>query len=72
MYDVSTLESEVAKLIVRTLTLKVDPAWIQPEGPLFGDSKASATITMVATAPHQHMCGLESSVMFPFYATGDS
>ena len=35
--DVSTLESEVAKLIVRTLSLKVDPAQIQPEEPLFGD-----------------------------------
>jgi acyl carrier protein len=35
--DVSSLEAEVAKLIVRTLTLKVDPAQIQPEEPLFGD-----------------------------------
>jgi acyl carrier protein len=35
--DVSPLEAEVAKLIVRTLTLKVDPAQIQPEEPLFGD-----------------------------------
>jgi len=35
--DVSTLEVEVAKLIVRTLALKVDPAQIQPEEPLFGD-----------------------------------
>jgi acyl carrier protein len=35
--DVSPLEAEVAKLIVRTLTLKVEPAQIQPEVPLFGD-----------------------------------
>jgi acyl carrier protein len=34
---VSPLEAEVAKLIVQTLTLKVDPAQIQPEEPLFGD-----------------------------------
>lgn len=37
MSDVSPLEAEVAKLIVRTLTLKVEPAQIQPEEPLFGD-----------------------------------
>lgn len=37
MSDVSPLEAEVAKLIVRTLTLKVDPAQIQPEEALFGD-----------------------------------
>ena len=37
MSDVSPLESDVAKLIVRTLTLKVDPSQIQPEEPLFGD-----------------------------------
>jgi acyl carrier protein len=35
--DVSPLEAEVAKLIVRTLTLKVDPTQIHPEEPLFGD-----------------------------------
>jgi acyl carrier protein len=35
--DVSPLEAEVATLIVQTLTLKVDPAQIQPEEPLFGD-----------------------------------
>ena len=35
--DVSPLEMEVAKLIIRTLTLKVDPAQIHPEAPLFGD-----------------------------------
>jgi acyl carrier protein len=35
--DISSLEAEVAKLIVRTLNLKVDPAQIQPEEPLFGD-----------------------------------
>jgi len=33
--DVSPLEAEVAKLIVRTLNLKVEPAQIQPEQPLF-------------------------------------
>ena len=37
MSDVSPLEIEMAKLIVQTLTLKVDPARIQPEEPLFGD-----------------------------------
>ena len=31
------LEQEVAKLIVQTLKLKVDPATIQPEAALFGD-----------------------------------
>jgi len=31
------LEQEVAKLIVETLKLKVDPATIQPEAALFGD-----------------------------------
>ena len=36
MSDVSSLEAEVATLIVRTLTLKIDPAHIQPEQPLFG------------------------------------
>ena len=36
MSDVSTLEAEVAALIVRTLTLQVDPAQIRPEEPLFG------------------------------------
>lgn len=35
MSDVSPLEAEVAKLIVRTLNLKVEPAQIQPEQPLF-------------------------------------
>jgi acyl carrier protein len=34
---ISSLEADVAKLIVQTLTLKVDPAQIQPEEPLFGD-----------------------------------
>jgi len=33
----SPLESDVAKLIVRTLTLKIDPSQIEPEEPLFGD-----------------------------------
>jgi len=31
------LESDLAKLIVHTLKLKVDPASIQPEAPLFGE-----------------------------------
>jgi acyl carrier protein len=35
--DVSPLEAEVAKLIVRTLNLKVEPAQIQPEQPLFNE-----------------------------------
>jgi acyl carrier protein len=35
--DVSALEGDVAKLIVETLNLKIDPAQIQPEQPLFGD-----------------------------------
>lgn len=34
---VSLLEQAVAKLIVQTLNLKVDPATIQPEAALFGD-----------------------------------
>jgi acyl carrier protein len=34
--DVSPLEAEVAKLIVQTLNMKIDPAQIQPEEPLFG------------------------------------
>lgn len=34
---VSPLEQDVAKLIVQTLKLKVDPATIQPEAALFGD-----------------------------------
>lgn len=37
MSHVSPLEAEVAKLIVQTLTLKVDPVQIHPEEPLFGD-----------------------------------
>ena len=37
MSDVTPLEAEVAKLIVQTLTLKVDPAQVHPEEPLFGD-----------------------------------
>ena len=31
------LEPEVAKLIVQTLKLKIDPATIQPDAALFGD-----------------------------------
>ena len=75
--EISTLESEVAKLIVHTLSLKVDPARIQPEEPIFGDGMgldsidALDPITMVATVPQQHMCGLEASVMFPVYSAGD-
>jgi acyl carrier protein len=34
---VSLLEQNIAKLIVQTLKLKVDPATIQPEAALFGD-----------------------------------
>lgn len=35
--DVSPLEAEVAKLIVQTLNLKIDPVQIQPEQPLFNE-----------------------------------
>ncbi len=34
---VSSIESDLATLIVQTLKLKVDPASIQPEAPLFGE-----------------------------------
>ena len=37
MSDESALEAEVAKLIVQTLNLKIDPVQIQPEQPLFGE-----------------------------------
>ena len=37
MADVSPLEAEVAKLIVQTLNIKIDPFQIQPERPLFGE-----------------------------------
>ena len=37
MSDVSALEGEVAKLVVETLNLKIDPAQIRPEQPLFGE-----------------------------------
>ena len=37
MSQVSPLEAEVGKLIVRTLNLKVDPAGIDPCAPLFGE-----------------------------------
>ncbi|MDN5943216.1 MAG: phosphopantetheine-binding protein [Nitrospira sp.] len=37
MSHVSPLETELAKHIVHTLNLKIDPAMIQPEEPLFGD-----------------------------------
>jgi acyl carrier protein len=37
MSELSLLEHDVAKLIVETLRLKVDPATIQPEAALFGD-----------------------------------
>ena len=33
----SQLESEVARLIVQTLNLKIEPSQIQPEQPLFGE-----------------------------------
>ncbi|MGQ0667644.1 MAG: phosphopantetheine-binding protein [Nitrospiraceae bacterium] len=33
----SSLEQELARLIVQTLKLKMDPATIQPEAALFGD-----------------------------------
>lgn len=33
----SSLEHDIAKLIVQTLKLKVDPATIQPEAALFGE-----------------------------------
>lgn len=36
MFHVSPLEAEVSKLIVQTLNLKIDPAQIDPEQPLFG------------------------------------
>jgi len=35
--DALPIETEVAKLIVQTLNLKIDPAQIQPEQPLFGE-----------------------------------
>ena len=37
MSESAPLEQDVAKLIVQTLKLKVDPATIQPEAVLFGD-----------------------------------
>ena len=33
----SSLEPDLAKLIVQTLKLKIDPASISPEAPLFGE-----------------------------------
>ncbi|MBM4127730.1 MAG: acyl carrier protein [Nitrospira sp.] len=33
----SPLEPDLAKLIVQTLKLKIDPASVQPEAPLFGE-----------------------------------
>lgn len=35
--NLSSLELDVAKLIVQTLRLKIDPQTIQPEAPLFGE-----------------------------------
>ena len=35
MSDTSPLEAEVAKLLVQTLNLKIDPVQIQPDQPLF-------------------------------------
>ena len=37
MADTSPLERDLAALIVQTLKLKVDPAVIQPDAPLFGE-----------------------------------
>lgn len=37
MSHLSPLEADMAKLIVQTLTLNVEPEQIQPEEPLFGD-----------------------------------
>lgn len=37
MSQFSLLEQDIAKLIVETLKLKVEPATIQPEAALFGD-----------------------------------
>lgn len=37
MADTLPQERDLAALIVQTLKLKVDPATIQPEAPLFGD-----------------------------------
>ena len=37
MSQLSLLEEDIAKLIVETLKLKVEPATIQPEAALFGD-----------------------------------
>jgi acyl carrier protein len=37
MTSQSPLEQDVARLIVRTLKLKIDPASIDPVQPLFGD-----------------------------------
>ncbi|MCP9447122.1 MAG: phosphopantetheine-binding protein [Nitrospira sp.] len=33
----STIEGDLAELIVRTLKLKIDPTSIRPEAPLFGE-----------------------------------
>jgi len=35
--DASPLEAEVARLLVQTLHLKIDPAQIEPEQSLFGE-----------------------------------
>lgn len=37
MSEISPLTLEVAKLIVQTLDLKIDPVQIHPEEPLFGE-----------------------------------
>lgn len=36
-FGLSPLEPDLAKLIVQTLKLKIDPASVQPEAPLFGE-----------------------------------
>ena len=37
MADTSPMERDLAALIVQTLKLKLDPAVIQPDAPLFGE-----------------------------------
>jgi acyl carrier protein len=37
VFDLSALEADVAKLIVQTLNLNIDPVQIHPEQPLFNE-----------------------------------
>jgi acyl carrier protein len=37
VFDLSALEADVAKLIVQTLNLNIEPLQIQPEQPLFNE-----------------------------------